>query len=43
MMHAVDAGSIDAMETGMRVSARWKAERAGHITDVEAFVPEGSK
>jgi uncharacterized protein len=42
MVHAVDAGSMDAMETGMRVSARWKDERAGHITDV-AFVPEGAK
>jgi uncharacterized protein len=42
IMHAVDAGSMDAMETGMRVSARWKDERTGHITDVEAFVPEGA-
>ena len=40
MMHAVDAGSINAMETGMRVTARWKDERIGHITDIEAFVPE---
>ena len=43
LMHAVDAGSIDAMKTGMRVSPRWKSERVGHITDVEAFVPEGSE
>lgn len=41
MMHAVDAGSIDNMSTGMRVTARWKDERIGHIADV-AFVPEGS-
>ena len=38
-MHAVDAGSIDAMSTGMRVAPRWKAERIGHITDIDAFVP----
>ena len=40
LLHAVDAGSIDTMQTGMRVTARWKPERIGHITDVEAFVPE---
>ena len=39
IMHAVDAGSIDAMSTGMRVAPRWKAERIGHITDIDAFVP----
>jgi uncharacterized OB-fold protein len=39
LMHAVDAGSIDAMSTGMRVAPRWKAERKGHITDLDAFVP----
>jgi uncharacterized OB-fold protein len=38
-LHAVDAGSIDAMSTGMRVAPRWRAERIGHITDIEAFVP----
>ena len=38
-MHAVDAGSIDAMATAMRVAPRWKAERRGHITDIDAFVP----
>ena len=26
LMHAVDAGSIDAMSTGMRVTARFKDE-----------------
>lgn len=41
IMHAVDAGSEDAMSTGMRVTARWKDERVGHITDL-AFVPEGA-
>jgi len=39
LLHAVDAGSIDRMQTGMRVVARWKGERAGHITDL-SFVPE---
>jgi len=42
LLHAVDAGSIDAMQTGMRVTPRWKDERIGYITDLEAFVPEGS-
>ena len=40
LLHAVDAGSIDAMRTGMRVVPRWKDERMGLITDLEAFVPE---
>jgi uncharacterized OB-fold protein len=39
MLHAVDAGSIEAMSTGMRVQARWRAEREGHINDIECFVP----
>lgn len=39
LLHAVDAGSMDRMRTGMRVVARWKDERAGHITDL-VFVPE---
>ncbi|MFI5952288.1 Zn-ribbon domain-containing OB-fold protein [Cryptosporangium sp. NPDC051539] len=39
LMHAVDAGDIAAMETGMRVAPRWRAERRGHLTDIEAFVP----
>jgi uncharacterized protein len=42
LVHAVDAGSIDAMKTGMRVTARWKDERAGHITDF-VFVPEAAQ
>jgi uncharacterized OB-fold protein len=42
MVHAVDVGSMESMSTGMRVSARWKDDRLGQITDV-AFVPEGSK
>lgn len=39
LTHAVDAGSLDAMSTGMRVAPRWRSERQGHITDIEAFVP----
>jgi uncharacterized OB-fold protein len=41
LLHAVDAGSIDAMRTGMRVTARFRAERIGSIRDLECFVPEG--
>ena len=40
MVHVVDAGDESAMSTGMRVQVRWKAEREGHINDIEAFVPE---
>jgi len=39
LLHAVDAGSMERMRTGMRVAARWKDERVGHITDL-TFVPE---
>jgi uncharacterized OB-fold protein len=38
-VHAVDAGSIDTMETGMRVKAQYRDDRRGAITDVY-FVPE---
>jgi len=41
LLHVVDAGAIDRMSTGMRVTARWKDDRIGHITDL-AFVPEAS-
>ena len=42
MLHVVDAGSPDAMRSGMRVTARFRprAERQGHIRDLECFVPE---
>ncbi|MEY2451996.1 MAG: uncharacterized protein QOD92_1570 [Acidimicrobiaceae bacterium] len=40
LLHALDAPSPDAVSTGMRVRARWKGERVGHITDIECFVPE---
>jgi len=44
MLHVVDAGGPDAMETGMRVTARWRprAERVGHMRDIECFVAEGT-
>jgi hypothetical protein len=41
LLHAVDAGDASRMRTGMRVVPRWRAERVGHIGDIEAFVPEG--
>ena len=34
MLGAVDAGSPDAMRTGMRVEPVWADEREGHITDL---------
>ncbi len=39
LLHAVDAGTIDAMATGMRVVPRWRAEREGHINDIECWEP----
>ena len=39
LLHAVDAGSDDAMRTGMRVKPRWRAETTGHIQDIECFEP----
>ena len=39
LLHAVDAGSADAVRTGMRVRPRWAGEPAGHIRDVACFVP----
>lgn len=38
LLQAVDAGSIDEMHTGMRVSARFRPEPQGAITDLY-FVP----
>lgn len=40
LLHAVDAGAEAAVRTGMRVTVRWRAERAGDIRDIECFVPE---
>jgi uncharacterized OB-fold protein len=39
LLHAVDAGSPDAMADGMRVAPRWKGTRIGHLTDLACFVP----
>jgi uncharacterized OB-fold protein len=41
LLHAVDAGSPDAMRTGMRVRARWVDQPQGHIRDL-VFEPEGN-
>ena len=43
LLHAVDATAISAMSTGMHVTPRWRAEREGHINDIECFVPDGGK
>ena len=42
LLHAVDAGSIDRMKTGMRVRVKWADERVGRIQDIACFVPEES-
>ncbi|HEY4608797.1 MAG TPA: OB-fold domain-containing protein, partial [Ilumatobacteraceae bacterium] len=42
LLHGVDAGDAAAMSTGMRVQARWAAERVGSITDIECFEPVGA-
>ena len=41
LLHAVDAGAPDAMETGMRVQVRWREEPVGAITDIACFEPVG--
>ncbi|MEU4155096.1 OB-fold domain-containing protein [Actinoplanes sp. NPDC026670] len=40
LLHAVDAGTPDAMSTGMRVRIRWAAAPVGHIRDIECFEPQ---
>ena len=42
LVHAVDPGSKDRMATGMRVKARWRDERIGHIKDIECFEQEAA-
>lgn len=42
LLHAVDAGEESAMATGVRVTARWREEREGHILDLECFELEGT-
>ncbi|WTW95533.1 OB-fold domain-containing protein [Streptomycetaceae bacterium NBC_01309] len=39
MLHALDAGSEDAVSTGMRVVPRWRDEPVGRIDDIVAFIP----
>ncbi len=39
LLHALDAGSPDAVSTGMRVRVRWAEERTGAITDIACFEP----
>jgi uncharacterized OB-fold protein len=39
MLHAVDAGSAEAMRTGLRVRPRWAANRVGSIRDIACFEP----
>ncbi len=40
MLHGVDVDGPEAMSTGMRVKARWRSEREGHIRDIACFEPE---
>ena len=42
LLHAVDAGDPSRMRSGMRVVPRWRAERSGHIRDIECFQPENA-
>lgn len=40
LLHAVDAGEMGGMRSGMRVRARWRDETEGHIRDIACFEPE---
>jgi hypothetical protein len=40
MLHAVDAGSADRMQTGMRVRPRWASSGGNGITDITCFEHE---
>jgi uncharacterized OB-fold protein len=40
MLHAVDAGSMDKMHSGMRVKVQWREQRTGSILDILCFVPQ---
>jgi uncharacterized OB-fold protein len=42
MLHAVDAGDESKIRAGTRVRVRWRAEREGHIRDIECFELEGA-
>ena len=39
LIHAVDVSDPDQLRVGLRVKARFAAERKGHIRDLECFVP----
>jgi uncharacterized protein len=39
LLHAVDAGSSDAIKTGDRVHVHWADETVGAITDIAYFLP----
>ncbi|MBI2709243.1 MAG: OB-fold domain-containing protein [Actinobacteria bacterium] len=39
LVHAVDAGTPEAMHTGMVVTPRWRGEPTGLVTDIEAWEP----
>jgi uncharacterized OB-fold protein len=39
MLHALDVSQPGALASGMRVQVRWRAERTGHIADIECFEP----
>jgi uncharacterized protein len=43
MLHAVDAGSPERMHSGVRVQARWRPERTGHIADIACFELEAAR
>jgi uncharacterized OB-fold protein len=40
LLHAVDAGDVSKMSTGMRVTVKWAEETIGRILDIACFVPE---
>ena len=42
MVHGLLADDPAELSVGMRVTARWRSEREGHIADLEGFVPEDS-
>jgi uncharacterized OB-fold protein len=39
LLHVVDGGTPGRMQTGMRVTIRWRDDRVGDIRDIECFVP----
>ncbi len=41
MLHVVDCGTPDAITVGLRVAPRWRKQRTGSITDIEAWTSLG--